>query len=120
MEENSKIYQSGVQAMLEVFGGKWKILILYQLFKGRKRTSELRRSIPGITQKVLTQQLRDLEKNELIHRIDYIEIPPRVEYEISEYGYTLKDIIDRICLWGEDHLDRIYGDKNKVPEDHFK
>ncbi|WP_426660503.1 winged helix-turn-helix transcriptional regulator [Priestia aryabhattai] len=106
--------------MLEVFGGKWKVLILYHLFTGKKRTSELRRSIPGITQKVLTQQLRDLEKNEIIHRIDYTEIPLRVEYEISEYGYTLKDIINSICLWGENHLDQIYGDKNKVLEDHFK
>ncbi|NUU76649.1 winged helix-turn-helix transcriptional regulator [Paenibacillus xylanilyticus] len=117
MEAEIKKYESGVQAMLELVGGKWRILILHQLISGRKRTSELRRAIPAITQKVLTQQLRELERNGIIHRIN--QIPPKVEYEISEYGLTLQEIIDRICLWGENHLDRVYGDKNKVLENHF-
>ncbi|KOY15127.1 winged helix-turn-helix transcriptional regulator [Paenibacillus xylanivorans] len=119
MEQELKKYESGVQAMLELVGGKWRILILYQLISGKKRTNELRRAIPGITQKVLTQQLRDLEKNEIIHRIIHPQIPPKVEYELTEYGLTLQDIIDTICLWGENHLDRVYGDKSKVLENHF-
>ncbi|WFR65629.1 helix-turn-helix domain-containing protein [Paenibacillus amylolyticus] len=114
-----KQYESGVQAMLELVGGKWRILILHQLISGKKRTSELRRAIPGITQKVLTQQLRELEKNEIIHRIIHPEIPPKVEYELTAYGLTLQDIIDRICLWGEKHLDRVYGDKSRVLGNHF-
>ncbi|ETT52714.1 winged helix-turn-helix transcriptional regulator [Paenibacillus polymyxa] len=119
MEQEMKKYESGVQAMLELVGGKWRILILHQLISGKKRTSELRRAIPGITQKVLTQQLRELEKNEIIHRIIHPQIPPKVEYELTEYGLTLQDIIDRICLWGENHLDRVYGDKSRVLGDHF-
>ncbi|KAA8746586.1 winged helix-turn-helix transcriptional regulator [Paenibacillus sp. UASWS1643] len=114
-----KKYESGVQAMLELVGGKWRILILHQLISGEKRTSELRRAIPGITQKVLTQQLRELEKNEIIHRIIYPQIPPKVEYELTEYGLTLQEIIDRICLWGENHLDGVYGDKSRVLGNHF-
>ncbi|MCM3172489.1 MULTISPECIES: helix-turn-helix domain-containing protein [unclassified Paenibacillus] len=119
MEEVTKKYESGVQALLELVGGKWRILILHQLISGRKRTSELRRAIPAITQKVLTQQLRELEKHGIINRIVYYEIPPKVEYEISEYGLTLQNIIDQICMWGESHLDKMYGDKNKVLENRF-
>ncbi|PUA38721.1 transcriptional regulator [Paenibacillus elgii] len=111
-----KKYRTGVEATLEVIGGKWKSIILYHLTTGKKRTNELRKLIPAITQKVLTQQLRELEKDGIIHRTVYHEIPPKVEYELSEYGLSLKSVLDSFCVWGEDHLDKVYGDKSAVLE----
>lgn len=112
-----KKYKVGVEAALEVMGGKWKPLIIYHLMAGRKRTSELRRLIPGITQKMLTTQLRGLEKDEIVARKMYKEIPPKVEYELTPYGWGLKPALDLLCYWGEDHLDKVYGDKSKVLEE---
>ncbi|UQZ37221.1 transcriptional regulator [Paenibacillus sp. PK3_47] len=112
-----KQYKVGVEAALEVMGGKWKPLIIYHLMTGRKRTSELRRLIPGITQKMLTTQLRSLEKDEIVERKAYTEIPPRVEYGLTSYGWGLKPALDLLCYWGEDHLDKVYGDKFKVLEE---
>lgn len=76
---------------------------------GQKRTSELRRLIPGITQKVLTTQLRGLEKNEIVARKVYKEIPPKVQYELTSYGWGLKPALDHLCYWGEDHLEKVHG-----------
>ncbi|OBA03929.1 HxlR family transcriptional regulator [Paenibacillus polymyxa] len=118
MDDKAKTYMLGIEATLEVISGKWKGIILHHLTSGRKRTYELRQLIPKITQKVLTQQLRELEKDGIIHRIIYNQVPPKVEYELSEYGWDFKDLLDRFCLWGEDHLDRIYGDKTKVLEEY--
>lgn len=117
--ENSvrKKYTVGVEAALEVMGGKWKPLIIYHLMTGPKRTSELRRLIPGITQKMLTTQLRGLEKDEIVARKVYDEIPPKVEYTLTPYGWGLKPALDLLCYWGEDHLEKIYGDKSKVLEE---
>lgn len=112
-----KKYQVGVEAALEVMGGKWKPLIIYHLMTGRKRSSEFRRLIPGITQKMLTTQLRSLEKDEIVARKVYNEIPPRVEYELTSYGWELKPALDLLCYWGESHLEKVYGDKSKVLED---
>ncbi|WP_217593913.1 helix-turn-helix domain-containing protein [Cohnella sp. GbtcB17] len=112
-----KKYQVGVEAALEVMGGKWKPLIIYHLMTGRKRSSEFRRLIPGITQKMLTTQLRSLEKDEIVARQVYQEIPPKVEYELTSYGWGLKPALDLLCYWGEDHLEKVYGDKSKVLED---
>ncbi|MCP3773307.1 helix-turn-helix transcriptional regulator [Paenibacillus sp. MZ04-78.2] len=112
-----KKYRIGVEVTLEVIGGKWKSIILYHLTTGKKRTNELRRLIPDITQKMLTQQLRELEKDGIIHRIVYHEIPPKVEYELSEYGWSLKTVLKSFCLWGEKHLDKVYGDRSAVLDD---
>lgn len=112
-----KKYKVGVEAALEVMGGKWKPLIIYHLMTGRKRTSELRRLIPDITQKVLTTQLRGLEKDEIVQRKVYSEVPPKVEYELTSYGWGLKPALDHLCYWGEDHLEKVYGDKFKVLEE---
>jgi DNA-binding HxlR family transcriptional regulator len=113
----AKKYNISVEAALEVIGGKWKCVILCHLTHGKKRTNELKRLMPGITQKMLTQQLRELEEDEVILRITYNQVPPKVEYELSEYGWSLKSILDSLCAWGEQHIIRVYGDKYSVLED---
>lgn len=106
-----KKYNIGVEATLEVIGGKWKCVILCHLTHGKKRTSELKRLMPNITQKMLTQQLRELEDDGVINRIVYNQVPPKVEYELSEYGQSLGSILDLLCMWGEKHITNVYGDK---------
>lgn len=112
-----KKYNISVEATLEVIGGKWKCVILCHLTHGKKRTSELKRLMPGITQKMLTQQLRELEEDGVINRIVYHQIPPKVEYELSEYGWSLQDILNSLCAWGEKHITKVYGDKFAVLEE---
>lgn len=112
-----KKYNIPVEATLEVIGGKWKCVILCHLTHGKKRTSELKRLMPGITQKMLTQQLRELEEDGIIHRIVYNQVPPKVEYELTEYGWSLKEILDSLCAWGEKHITKVYGDKFTVLEE---
>jgi DNA-binding HxlR family transcriptional regulator len=112
-----KKYNISVEATLEVIGGKWKCVILCHLTHGKKRTSELKRLMPNITQKMLTQQLRELEEDGVINRIVYNQIPPKVEYELSEYGKSLESILDSLCVWGERHITKIYGDKFSVLEE---
>ncbi|WP_018885756.1 winged helix-turn-helix transcriptional regulator [Paenibacillus massiliensis] len=89
------------EATLEVIGGKWKTLIIYHLIFGAKRTSELKKEIPKISQKMLTQQLRELEGDGIIVRTIYSEIPPKVVYELSELGWSLKPLLTQMCDWGE-------------------
>ncbi|PWW08597.1 HxlR family transcriptional regulator [Paenibacillus cellulosilyticus] len=113
-----KKYNISVEATLEVIGGKWKCVILCHLTHGKKRTSDLKRLMPGITQKMLTQQLRELEQDGIVDRIVYNQVPPKVEYELSEYGQTLGSILTALCNWGEQHIIREYGDKFAVLEDN--
>ncbi|MCM3324684.1 MULTISPECIES: winged helix-turn-helix transcriptional regulator [Cytobacillus] len=112
-----KKYNISVEATLEVIGGKWKCVILCHLTHGKKRTSELKRLMPNITQKMLTQQLRELEEDGVINRIVYNQVPPKVEYELSEYGQSLEEILNSLCTWGENHLTKLYGDKFSVLEE---
>ncbi|MGG4488107.1 winged helix-turn-helix transcriptional regulator [Metabacillus idriensis] len=112
-----KKYNIPVEATLEIIGGKWKCVILCHLTHGKKRTSELKRLMPNITQKMLTQQLRELEDDGVINRIVHQQIPPKVEYELSEYGWSLQTILDSLCAWGEGHITKVYGDKSAVLED---
>ncbi|MBM7618768.1 DNA-binding HxlR family transcriptional regulator [Bacillus tianshenii] len=112
-----KKYNISVEATLEVIGGKWKCVILCHLTHGKKRTSELKRLMPGITQKMLTQQLRELEEDGVINRIVYNQVPPKVEYELSEYGWSLQEILDSLCAWGAKHITKVYGDKTAVLEE---
>lgn len=114
MKEPEKIYNTAVEATLEVIGGKWKPVILFHLTFGKKRNNELKNLIPAITQKVLTQQLRELEEAGIVNRISYNQVPPKVEYELTEYGWTLKEILHLMCRWGDTHIERIYGGKADV------
>ncbi|GAB5404862.1 MAG: helix-turn-helix domain-containing protein [Aureliella sp.] len=92
-----------VEATLELIGGKWKGIILYYLLDGTLRFSELKRQIGCVTQRMLTKQLRELESCGLVKRIVYAEVPPRVEYELTEEGLTLRPIINLLKQWGESH-----------------
>ena len=93
-----------VEATLEVIGGRWKVLILRQLMPGVRRFNELHRSLHGITQKMLTQQLRELEADGLIHREVYLQVPPKVEYSLTQTGKTLVPVLKAMHEWGEQYL----------------
>lgn len=99
-----KQYILGIEATIEIFGGKWKALIVYMLMLGTKRTGELQRLIPGISQKVLIEQLRELEKDDIIERRTYDEMPPKVEYYLTEYGSTFSEILYAMCYWGRKNI----------------
>ncbi len=90
-----------VETTLMLIGSKWKVLILRDLMPGTKRFGELRRSIGGVSQKVLTAQLRDMEACGLVDRRVYAEVPPRVEYSLTELGRSLRPILDAMWAWGE-------------------
>lgn len=94
-------YRCPVEITLEVIGGKWKALILWHLSFRTLRFSQLRRRLPGVTQKMLTQQLRELEGDGLVHRAVYAEVPPRVEYSLTANGETLKPLLSAMCEWGK-------------------
>lgn len=100
-----------VEATLNVIGDKWKILILRDLIEGTKRFGELKKSIGSISQKVLTQQLRDMEEDGLVNRKAYAEIPPRVEYSLTEIGNSLKPILDSMFLWGQQYKEKIINNR---------
>ena len=90
-----------VETTLTLIGDKWKVLILRDLLPGTKRFGELKKSIGGVSQKVLTAQLRDMEESGLVSRRVYAEVPPRVEYSLTELGQSLKPILDSMQNWGE-------------------
>ena len=90
-----------VETTQTLIGDKWKVLILRDLMPGTKRFGELKKSIGSVSQKVLTAQLRDMEVNGLVHREVYAEVPPRVEYSLTELGRSLKPILDSMWSWGE-------------------
>jgi len=101
----SKPYGCSVEATLAVIGGRWKPVILFQLLGGRVlRFSKLRSQVPGITQRMLTKQLRDLERDGVVSRKIYPEVPPRVEYKLTAYGVTLKPILLEMRNWGAIHM----------------
>jgi DNA-binding HxlR family transcriptional regulator len=96
-------YNCPVEAALAVLGGKWKIILLWHLAERTHRFGELRRLVPNITEKMLAQQLRELEHDGLIDRTLYAEVPPRVEYTLTAYGRTALPVVDALCQWGEQH-----------------
>lgn len=106
------------QSVLEILVGKWKPIILFQLFSnGTMRFSEIQRAIPEITKKMLTAQLRELEYHDIVHRKVYHQVPPRVEYSISEYGKGMAMVLEPMNAWGlahMKHLNGLYGDERQA------
>ncbi len=96
-----------VEATLDVIGGKWKCVILFHLLSGTKRFNELRRLMPEVTQRMLTRQLRELESDQIIERTVYPEVPPKVEYSLTDFGRTLEPILKMLQQWGFDYLEKI-------------
>ncbi|WP_055070517.1 winged helix-turn-helix transcriptional regulator [Clostridium massiliamazoniense] len=92
-----------VEVTLQLIGDRWKVLILRDLMDGTKRFGELKKSIGSITQKVLTSNLRAMEANGLLTRKVYAQVPPKVEYTLTETGYSLKPILDSMANWGENY-----------------
>ena len=92
-----------VETTLTLIGDKWKVLILRDLMPGTKRFGELKKSVGSVSQKVLTAQLRAMEESGLVQRKVYAEVPPRVEYSLTELGRSLKPILDSMWVWGEDY-----------------
>lgn len=92
-----------VERALKVISGRWKAIILYQLFDGPKRLSELRRILPSVTQKVMIQQLREMEAHGLIARKVFAQVPPRVDYSATPLGLSLEPVILALCDWGRVH-----------------
>lgn len=102
--EKKKVFPAcPVETTLSLIGDKWKVLILRDLLPGTKRFGELKKSIGGVSQKVLTAQLRDMEENGLVSRKVYPEVPPRVEYSLTELGRSLKPILDAMQDWGNEY-----------------
>jgi DNA-binding HxlR family transcriptional regulator len=97
-----------VEAALEVLAGKWKGLILYQLRTETKRFNELKRLVPGITQRMLTKQLKELEADQIISREIFPEVPPKVEYSLTNFGETLFPSLDALHAWGEVYIKKRY------------
>jgi len=96
-----------VETTLTLIGDKWKVLIVRDLLTGTKRFGELKKSLTGISQKVLTQHLRIMEERRLISRKVYAEVPPRVEYSLTEVGYSLKPILNVMQEWGEEYKEKV-------------
>lgn len=99
--QNYTHYGCPVEAALDVIGNKWKGIILFHLLGGTKRFSELKRLIPHVTQRVLTLQLRELESDKVVNRQVYPQVPPKVEYSLTEFGQSLKPILLALREWGE-------------------
>jgi DNA-binding HxlR family transcriptional regulator len=97
-------YNCPIEATLEVISGKWKMIILYYLLNGPKRFSELLTLLETVSTRILSKQLQELEKQDILQRRSYPAIPPKVEYSLTEYGKTLAPLIDIICMWGEERL----------------
>ena len=96
-----------MEAALAVIGGKWKVVVLFWLRDQVLRFGELRRLIPDISERMLTQQLRQLEDDGIVRRKVYSEVPPKVEYSLTPYGRTLRPITDLMCAWGKKHRKRL-------------
>lgn len=97
-------FSCGLDATLRIISGKWKPLVLFFLRDGSRRYGELKRLVEGVSDKVLIQQLKDLESDRVIVRTDYKEVPPRVDYSLTPLGRSLSDAIVPLCTWGTEHM----------------
>lgn len=100
-------YGCSVEATLDVIGGRWKGVILFHLLTGTKRFNQLQRLTSGCTQRMLTLQLRELERDGVVNRKVYAEVPPRVEYSLTEFGRSLEPILLLMRDWGDQYIDRL-------------
>lgn len=112
-----KDYSCGLEAALEVVGGKWKVLILWALRSEAHRFGELRRRVQGISEKMLIQHLKEMEADGIVNRRDFKEVPPRVEYALTAFGYSLYAALAPLCEWGELHMRRIAARKEAAQEE---
>jgi len=101
MAEQKQMMPHPVEVTLSIIGGKWKPLIVFYLLGGTKRFSELRRLLPQATQQMLTMQLRELEQAGILHRHVYAQVPPKVEYSLTELGRSIEPVLRQMCSWGE-------------------
>ncbi|RKT55249.1 winged helix-turn-helix transcriptional regulator [Saccharothrix australiensis] len=105
-------YFCGIDAAMDVVSGKWKSLILWELAEhGVRRFAQLRRSLPGVSEKMLIQHLREMEEDGLVHREVYREVPPRVEYSLTEHGVSLNQALAPLGAWGVERIRRIGAEK---------
>ena len=100
-------YICGIDAGMDVVSGKWKSLILWELDQGTKRFGELKRGLPGVSEKMLSQQIREMEEDELVRREAFPEVPPRVEYSLTEHGRSLNAALAPLGKWGQQRIQRI-------------
>jgi DNA-binding HxlR family transcriptional regulator len=111
-------YHCGLEAALDVVGGKWKVIVLSRLAPATRRFGELRRLVNGISEKMLIQQLREMEADGVVARTDYREIPPRVEYALTPFGVSLSEALKPLCEWGALHMGRIESTKSLCQAEH--
>lgn len=112
-----KTFNCEKELTLSVIGGKWKMLILWHLGKeGTKRFGELKALMPGITQRMLVNQLRELEEDQIVHREVYPVVPPKVEYSLTEQGETLMPILDSMYNWGKNYMENVLVDQEEKQE----
>lgn len=105
-------YICGIDAAMDVVSGKWKSLILWELHHyGTRRFAELRRGLPGVSEKMLSQHLREMEEDGLVHREVYAEVPPKVEYSLTEHGVSLNAALAALGEWGTERIRRIGAEK---------
>jgi DNA-binding HxlR family transcriptional regulator len=98
-------FSCGLDATLRVIAGKWKPLIIYFLIQGPNRYGELKRAVRGVSDKMLIQQLKELEADGIVTRNDYREVPPRVDYTLTPLGHSLADALTPLCNWGSENMD---------------
>ncbi len=112
MPQRCEVFVSGLDASIDVVGGKWKVLILWALGGGPRRFGELKRRLDGISQKMLTQTLRSLERDGLLTRTVTPTVPVTVTYELTELGLSLHDVIRGIKAWAEAHMDEVLANRD--------
>lgn len=108
-------YRCSLEPALDVIGGKWKGIVLFHLMDGTQRFNQLRRLVPAVTHKMLAQHLRELERDGLITRTAYAEVPPRVEYSLSEFGGTLEPILLAMRDWGIENIRLLESNRARSP-----
>jgi len=114
-DDGTQEFHCPIEATLAVLGGKWTPLVLWELRDETLRFGELRRRIPGITKKMLSQRLQELEDDGVVHREAYAEVPPRVEYSLTAFGETLRPVLDAMCEWGVEYLSAVEESAEEEP-----